>query len=154
METISSYDELVGFFATSGLQHQAEPDQSLIKVPTRQGPLDGVLFIRWEANEQVVHFVQTINIEIPEARLSALALAIAILNHALPLPGFGLNTGLRNCYFRITMPIRPDGTISKQEIQGLFNLVVRNASEHFAVLHDVAQKGADPMQILADTSAS
>lgn len=153
METISSYDELVGFFATTGLQHQAEPDQFLIKVPTRQGPLDGVLFIRWEASAQVVHFVQTINLAIPEDRLSALALAIAILNHALPLPGFGINAGLRNCYFRITMPLRPEGTISKQEIQGLFNLVVRHASEHFAVLRDVAQNGADPMQILAGTAA-
>ena len=153
METISSYDELVELFATSGLQHQAEPEQLLIKIPTREGPLDGVLFIRWEAREQVVHLVQTINIAIPDDRLSALALAIAILNHALPLPGFGINVGLRNCYFRITMPLRPDGTITRQEIQGLFNLVVRSAAEHFAVLRDVARNGADPMSILTAAPA-
>lgn len=148
MDTISSYDDLAGFFAESGLQHQAEPEQRLIKVPTRNGPLEGVLFIRWEADQQVVHFVQTIDLAIPDDRLPALALAIAILNHALPLPGFGINAGLRECYFRITMPIRPDGTISKKEIQGLFNLVVRTATEHLPVLRDVALNGADPMQIL------
>lgn len=149
MDIISSYDDLAGFFAESGLQHQAEPEQSLVKVPTRSGPLEGVLFIRWEESQQVVHLVQTIDLAIPEDRLPALALAIAILNHALALPGFGINVGQRQCYFRITMPIRPDGTVTRKEIQGLFNLVVRTATEHLPVLRDVALNGADPMQILA-----
>lgn len=148
MDTVSSYDDLARFFAESGLVHQAEPEQFLVKMPTRMGSLDGVMFIRWEATQQVVHFIQTINIEIPAERLSALALAIAILNHALPLPGFGINVGVRNCYFRITMPMRPEGTLTRMEIQGLFNLAVRIAAEQFAILHDVAVNGADPMKLL------
>lgn len=153
MDIIRSYDELAGFFAGSGLQHQAEPGQSLIKVPTHKGPLDGVLFIRWEASQQVVHFIQTLDFAIPPERLPAVALAAAILNHALPIPGFGINAGLGNAYFRITMPLRPEGTIAKAEVQGLFNLVVRTASEHLGALREVAVSGADPMAILAATQA-
>jgi hypothetical protein len=148
MDIISNYEELVRFFSESGLLHQAEPAESLVKIPTRKGSLDGVLFIRWQADHQVVHYVQTIGFEIPADRLAAVALAIAMLNHVLPLPGFGINVPARYSYFRVTMPLRPDGTLSKNEIQGLFNLVVRTAAEHHDALRDVALHGADPMQIL------
>jgi hypothetical protein len=154
MDTIASYEELVRFFSESGLLHQAEPSELLIKIPTRKGALDGVMFIRWQTEHQVVHYVQTLGFEVPPERLQPLALAVAMLNHVLPLPGFGINVGARQCYFRITMPLRPEGTITKQEIQGLFNIVVRTASEQQQALHDVAQAGADPMQILQASAAS
>ena len=153
MDTIATYEELVRFFSESGLLHQAEPSELLIKIPTRKGTLDGVMFIRWQTDHQVVHYVQTLNFEIPPERLQPLALAVAMLNHVLPLPGFGINVGARQCYFRITMPLRPEGTITRQEIQGLFNIVVRTASEQHQALHDVALNNADPTQILQASAA-
>lgn len=148
MDTISSYEELVRFFSESGLLHQAEPSEFLIKIPTRKDTLDGVMFIRWQANHQMVHFVQTLGFEVPDERLQPLALAMTMLNHVLPLPGFGINIGARQCYFRITMPLRPEGTITKKEIQGLFNIAVRTAAEQHQALRDVALGNADPTQIL------
>jgi hypothetical protein len=154
MDTIASYEELVRFFSESGLLHQAEPSELVIKIPTRKGALDGVMFIRWQANHQMVHFVQTLGFEAPVERLQPLALAMTLLNHVLPLPGFGINAAARQCYFRITMPLRPEGTITKNEIQGLFNIAVRTAADHHQPLHDVAVGNADPMQILQAVAAS
>jgi hypothetical protein len=153
MDTISSYEELVRFFSESGLLHQAEPAESLIKIPTRKDALDGVMFIRWQADHQVVHFVQTLGFEVPAERLQPLAMAMALLNHVLPLPGFGVNVAARQCYFRITMPLRPEGTIARKEIQGLFNVCVRTAAEQHQALHAVAVGNADPMQILHASAA-
>jgi hypothetical protein len=154
MDNISSYEEMVRFLSETGLLHQAEPSQALVKVPVRKGTLDGVMFIRWQADHQVIHFIQTIPVEIPVERLPAVALASAILNHAMPIPGFGINVGSRQAYFRITMPLRPDGTLSRPEIQGLFNLAVRTAAEHHGALREVAVNGADPMHILEATAAA
>jgi hypothetical protein len=148
MDTIASYEELVRFFSESGLLHQAEPSELLIKVPTRKGALDGVMFIRWQTDHQMVHFVQTLGFEVPAERLQPLSLAMVLLNHVLPLPGFGINMGARQCYFRVTMPLRPEGTITRKEVQGLFNIAVRTADQHHQALHDVALGGADPTQIL------
>ncbi|HWN71329.1 MAG TPA: YbjN domain-containing protein [Haliangium sp.] len=153
MDTIASYEELVRFFSESGLLHQAEPAEALIKIPTRKDALDGVMFIRWQADHQVVHFVQTMGFEVPAERLQPLAMAMALLNHVLPLPGFGVNVGARQCYFRITMPLRPEGTITRKEIQGLFNVCVRTAAEQHQALRDVAVGNADPMQILQASAA-
>lgn len=148
MDTISNFDELAAFFAESGLMHESVREQSLVKIPTRKDSLDGVLFVRWDSEQQVVHFVQSLNIAIPKERLEPLALAMALLNHALPLPGFGINVVQGYGYYRFTMPLRPDGTLTRQEIQGLFNLAVRMASEHRPVLYEVAEKNADPMSIV------
>jgi hypothetical protein len=154
MDSISSYEEMVHFFTETGLLHQAEPSQALVKVPVRKGALDGVMFIRWQADQQVLHFIQTIPVEIPAERLPAVALASAILNHAMPIPGFGINVGSRQGYYRITLPLRPDGTLTRGEIQGVFNLAVRTAAEHHGALREVAVNNADPMQILQATAAA
>lgn len=148
MDTIASYEELVRFFSESGLLHQAEPAELLIKIPTRKDALDGVMFIRWQADHQMVHFVQTMGFDVPPEQLQPLGLAICLLNHALPLPGFGINAGAHQCYFRITMPLRPEGTITRKEIQGLFNIAVRTAVEHYHSLRNVALANADPMHVL------
>ncbi len=154
METISNYEELKDFLSESGLLQQAEPAKSLVKLPIKKGPLDAVLFIRWEANTQVVHFILGLNFEIPEDRLPAYALAVCVLNHAMSLPGFGINAGMRQSYYRITMPLRPDGTITKREIQGLFNLSVGTAAEHFERLRKVAAGEAEPMSVLSPPEAA
>lgn len=148
MDTISSFDELAAFFAQSGLVHESIREEATLKIPTRKDSLDGVLFLRWEPAQQVVHFVQSLNIAIPEERLQPFALAIALLNHALPFPGFGINIAQGYSYYRVSMPLRPEGTLTKQEVQGLFNLSVRMASEHLPALRDVAEKGTDPGMIL------
>jgi hypothetical protein len=149
METISSFDELAAFFAESGLVQESVPEQATIKLPTRKDTLDGVLFIRWEPEQQVVHFVQSLNIALTQERLEPFALAIALLNHVLPFPGFGINVPQGYSYYRVSMPLRPEGTLTKKEIQGLFNLSVRMASEHRPALAAVAENNADPMSILS-----
>lgn len=149
METISNYEEFAQFFSESGLLQQADPAAFSIRLPIKKDALDGVMFVRWEANTSVVHFVQTLDFEIPEARLPPYALAVCLLNHALSIPGFGINAGLRQSYYRITMPLHPDGTITKQEVHGLFNHSVNTAAEHVEQLRAIATTDADPMTILS-----
>ena len=36
--------------------------------------------------------------------------------HVLPLPGFGVNVGARQCYFRITMPLRPPRSLTSTRV--------------------------------------
>jgi hypothetical protein len=45
------------------------------------------------------------------------------------------------------MPFRPDGALARTSIQGLFNLAVNAAAEHYATLRGVAE-GADPATVL------
>jgi hypothetical protein len=147
MTNISNFDELAAVFRDSGLAHELEPDASAVKLPISKPPLEGVMFIRWQSDQRVLLLLQTLPFEIPAERMSAMALAIALLNHALVLPGFGLNAEARRCYFRFSMPFRPDGTLTQTEVQGLFNLAVQSAFEHLSALQSVAE-GAEPETIL------
>lgn len=148
MSVISSYDELVALFREAPLTLQAMPEQSAVQIAVSKGPLEGVMFIRWQAEHKLVDFLQGLPFEIPEERIPAVATAIALLNHALVLPGFGINVAARRCYYRFTMPLRDDTSLSAQEVQGLFNLCVRNAAERLAPLQAVAEQDANPVTVL------
>ena len=148
MATISSFDELAAFFAESGLVHESKAAQSTIQLPIRQDTLDGVLFIRWEPEQQVAHFVQSLNIALTEDRLEAVALAMALINHLLPFPGFGINVAQGYGYYRFSLPFRPEGSLTQQEVQGVFNLCVQMASAHRPALAAVAEQGAAPTSVL------
>lgn len=146
---ISSYDQLVAYLRDEGLNIQANPEQSSLQLGISEGPLEGgLMFIRWNDEHKVVDFLAALPFEVPEERIAAVATAIALLNHVLVLPGFGLNAAARRCYFRFTMPLRDDSNISAVEVKGLFNLCVRNAAERFIPLRAVAEQGADPTTVL------
>ncbi len=154
METIASYQDLVALLSQAGLQHQADAAGRTVQVMVEKDDLIGSVFIQWQEEQKLLHLVLPLSIEISPAHLPQLALALAILNHGLPLPGFGLNVAINQCYFRITVPLRPSSagggfSIAGKEVQGLFNLVVTTAAQHLPRLREIAAGSFDPMTLVA-----
>lgn len=149
---VASYPGLLALLRQDQVLFRAEPGALMVRIPTQQGELEGELELRWAREDGVIHFIHALPFEVPPERLGALALAIAAINHALPVPGFGLNTGQRRVYLRVAAPAPLGDGLDPREIRALFRYAVRTAADFWGPLRRVAEEGADPTAVVADAT--
>lgn len=151
---LASFDDLVALLTHDNVPHQADAAQGRVVIPTESGPLVGEMLLLWEADSPVVQFIHPLDFEVPMERIAAAESAIARINHALVLPGFGLDHDHRYLYYRLSTPRRPDGTLLPDEVERLFRTTVNTARDFFLPLQAVALRGADPANVVAAAGAA
>ena len=147
---IQSFQDLLALLVQDQVLHQSTGDPAAVAIPTRRGAMEGMLLLRWQAAQGVVQFVQSLPLEVPPDRVSAVEDALVRLNHALALPGFGLNPTARTVYFRVVLPLHPSMPVTDMMVRALFSATVRNAADFLPVLQRVALEGASPEHVVAD----
>lgn len=150
METIARYEDLLDLLRRDGVLHQADPNDRSVSVPTGRGALRGVLVIRWREDQGVAQFIQSLPITVPDDRIAAFDSALARLNHALMLPGFGLNHAAHVPYYRLAVPLFPGQPPRAEDVRAAFRTAVKTAADFLPALRRVAQEGANPETIVAD----
>ena len=147
---IRSFNELVQCLDRDGVLHQTDTADKNVRIPTQRGSLDSVLLMRWQDQDGVVQFIQGVPLEVPEDKLAVAADAITRLNHALAVPGFDLNHERRLIAYRLYLPIYPRGSVTTAEIQALFRLAVKTASDFMPVLGRVVSGQIKPEDTVAE----
>lgn len=147
---ISSYSELLELLAREGVLHQARTEEKSVTIPTEKGSLDGMLLMRWQDSDGIIQFIQSMPLEIPADKLALVESAIARLNHALALPGFDLNHEYRLLTYRQVLPIYPRGYVHPAEIQAMFRVTVKTASDFLPTLARVLRGEGTLANIVAD----
>ena len=148
-EKISDFSQLVKLLERDSVTHKTEVANSVVSIPTQKGPIDSVLVIRWDANEQIVHFVQPMTLVVPENRIAQVEAAISRLNHAMPYPGLGLNHDTKSTYFRMSVPTNVRGGLLDVEIQSNFSRTVGLAAQWQPILKDVIDGKVEPQNVVA-----
>ena len=146
---IRSYQDILDLLARDGLMHQADTADLSVRIPTQRGPFEGVLLLRWQERDGVMQLIHPLPLRARPDRLAAVESAVLRLNHALALPGFGLNHQTGTLYFRVTLPVAAAG-VSPQDLQSVFRAAVRTAFDMLPALRRVAEEGADPTMIVED----
>ena len=147
---IASYRELLELLAREGVLHQARTEEKSVTIPTEKGTLDGMLLMRWQDSDGVIQFIQSMPLEIAEDKLALVESAIARLNHALALPGFDLNHEYRLLTYRQVLPIYPRGYVHPGEIQAMFRVTVKTASDFLPTLARILRGEGTLGNIVAD----
>lgn len=147
---IRSFNELVQCLNRDGVLHQTDNADKTVRIPTQRGSLDSVLLMRWQEQDGVVQFIQGVPLEVPEDKLALAADAVTRLNHALAVPGFDLNHERRLIAYRLYLPIYPRGAVSTTEIQAMFRLAVKTASDFMPVLGRVLSGQVKPEDTVAE----
>ena len=147
---IASYPELLELLAREGVLHQARTEEKSVTIPTEKGTLDGMLLMRWQDSDGVIQFIQSLPLEIAEDKLALVESAIARLNHALALPGFDLNHEYRLLTYRQVLPIYPRGYVHPTEIQAMFRVTVKTASDFLPTLARILRGEGTLGNIVAD----
>jgi hypothetical protein len=125
---IKSYRELLELLAHDGVMHQGDAAARLVRIPTERDGLEGVQLIRWQDQDGVVQFIQSMIADVPEERIGAVEGAVARLNHVLAWPGIDLNHTGRLLAYRIALPLRPRGGVEPREVRTCFTTAVRAAA--------------------------
>lgn len=147
---VASYDELVALLVADKVPHEPSPTERSVRIPTRGRGVDGVQVIRWQPQDGVVQFIQSVAGNLPDDRLPALAEAVARINHVLPVPGLDLGHETRILAYRVALPLLPRGSVSAEEIRACFRYAVRTASALAATLARVAAAEIPPEAAVAD----
>jgi hypothetical protein len=141
---LTTYQDLIDLLKRDSVKHETDNKKALVRIPTKREDLEGTMLIRWQAAEGVVQFIQTLPMDISEDRIPAMETAVLRLNHALAVPGFGLDHQNRKLYYRFVAPFMPRGGLQDKEVRLYFQLTLKQAAEFFAPLKQVAE-GADPV---------
>jgi hypothetical protein len=151
---LANFQDLLNLLKEDNVPHRANPEQQSVELPTQSGELEGEMLILWDARSSLVQCIHPLPFEVPEDRIPAAESAIARINHALTLPGFGLNHVSRLLYYRLSVPRRDDGTLSAQELQRLFRTTVRTAADFYRPLSGVVREGKNPEQVIANAAST
>ena len=146
---IGDFNGLLELLNQDSVTHQTNQQEQLVLIPTEKGGLDSVFVIRWAADSGVVHFIHQIPVKLPAERLSAVEIAMMRLNHAMPLPGLGINHDGPSMYFRMSIPFQPRGGLTREEIRGYFSHTLSQSELWRPVLTEVINGKAEPNEAVA-----
>ena len=146
-----SYNDLLAALTRDGVMHQASPAERSVMIPTRIGASDAAMILRWAPDQGALHVVQSLPLAVPAEARAAVSHAMNLLNHALALPGFGLDHENRRLYFRTVLPITPGG-VNPADVQALFRAMVRTSLDLLPPIRRVLEGGASPEGVVVDAS--
>lgn len=147
---ISSYQDLVNLLVKDGVQHEADAASKSARILTEQNGLSGVQLIRWQEEDGVLQFIQSMPIEVADDKLAAIESSVARLNHALAWPGLDVNHEYHMVAYRVVLPLLPRGLVLPQEIRACFRLAVKTAADLTPTLLRVITGVTAPADVLAD----
>lgn len=149
-EKVAGFDDLVKLFTVGEVTHKADPKTKAIALGVRAGDLEAPMLIRWQDNDGLVQFVQTMPFDIPPERVSAMEHAIVRVNHALAFAGFGMDHTKRRMYFRMSIPFQPRGALEAREVSSYMQGTIAQAKTFYLPFRRVALEGASPDGVLED----
>lgn len=147
---ISSFEDLILLLEQDNIPHSTDVEQQRVDIPIKLDTFEGDLMILWDARSPLVQFILPLPFQVPDTSVSVAESAIARLNHALMLPGFGLDHTHGFLYYRLSFPRRPDGTLSSEEVEYLFQTTVNTARDFYDPLLGVVLEGNSPEKVIAD----
>ena len=148
--SIASFQDLVNLLESDGVPHQSDVAGMMVQIPTQRGSLDSVMLIRWQKDDGVIQFIQALPLTVPDDKLAAAVDAVTRLNHVLAIPGFDVNHERKLLAYRLYLPIHPRGAVTAVEVQAMFSLAVKSASELLPVLARVVAGQIKPEEVVAD----
>lgn len=148
---VTSFDDVTALLSLDGVSHRADPARDEVHIPTRLGAEEAVLMLRW--NNGFLQLFQDMNEAVEPARLADMDEAVTRLNHAMPVPGFGMNPSSNQLYYRLTVPLRQGGVLPSTALRALFSAAVKNAADFLPALRRVARGELAPGEILVQAAA-
>jgi hypothetical protein len=143
---IQTIAELAERLKADDVAHEVGEGQ--VWLPVAEGDLRTTAMILWPADLALVQIVVPLPFQPEPALLPALHEALARLNHALIVPGFGFDHGHQQPYYRLVEPRALDGGMDVQALQRTLSTAVRTAARFGGLL---AAVGAGEMAPAAVT---
>ena len=147
---IASFNDLTQLLDRDGVFHKTDEADLTVQIPTQRGTLDSVMLVRWQESDGVIQFIQAIPLAISDEKLPAVVDAVTRMNHVLAVPGFDMNHARKLLAYRLYLPIYPRGSVKAPEIQAMFRLAVKTASDFLPVFSRVVSGEVKAEDVVAE----
>jgi hypothetical protein len=148
---LRGFDELVAFLRAEGAAPTTvDAGAQALELATHAPPVEGALAIRWDPSHDLLQLFHPLPFTPAPERLAAVERAIARVNDALVIPGFGLRRDSGLLYFRLVVARHLDGALDEGELRRALSTVLTTLGDFWVPLRRVALDGADPDAVLAD----
>ncbi len=133
---IASFADFVALLQEDKVRHSLDESAQIVQIPTRSGPLEGTLFVRWEKHLPYVQVIHPMITDVPADRVATVESALAYINHAIALPGFAYDHDRRFIYNRVCLAVEPSG-IDAAFMRTMIMACVNNARDFLLALRGV-----------------
>lgn len=151
---ILSFADLLAAFDRAKIPYAANAETQSVEVPAGAAGPGLVLLLRWSARAELVELLLPLGLTVPAERLAAALDAINRINHALVMPGMGLDPRRNALFYRLVLPRRaPEGGLSEPELRAAMQTAVNSARDFREALRQVADEGLAAEQVVARAGA-
>lgn len=131
-----------------------DADQSRVLLTTDALGLPGRMAVIWQPRHLLVQYLYPLPFDIDEQALTVVADAVVRVNHALLLPGLGLDHSSRHAYYRLVAPRLADGSLSTTDVDRWIAAVLSTSHDFLGPLREVASGITAPADILLRARAT
>ncbi|HKA86211.1 MAG TPA: hypothetical protein VKE22_01050 [Haliangiales bacterium] len=136
-ERVAGFADVIALLEADGVPHTRHDAQKIVELATDSGPAKGAMLIRWETEVPYATVIHPIVMNVAPERLAAMTECVTLLNHAILLPGFGVDRDQRFAYFRLVLPIEPAG-MQADFFRTMVLACLNNSRDFWLALHGVA----------------
>ena len=136
-DRISTFEEMCEFFERENVGFEVDDAAPFICLDLHHGGLNNAIVLRWDADDGVLHFIESLPIDIPKDRFSDVESAMLRINHVNVYPGLGMNYNHDIAFFRMTMLLVPRGFLHEHEIRVCLDFTMRQTERWFPKINAV-----------------
>lgn len=131
---LPDFPSLLEFLSEQQAPHVRDPGAPAVILHSRLGQQRAPVSVRWVVGDGAVYIEQQVPVHVPQGRVAEVAILVARINHALQVPGFGLDPDTGALTFRLVALLDLDGMLPVQHLQDLLATAAHTVGDHLAVL--------------------
>ena len=147
---VTQFADLVALLLAEGVPCQADEAMQVVTFPVKNGPLDSEMIIRWEKQLLLVQLAVAFPYKIPPQHGQLAEHAVALINHRLIMPAFGIDHDNRLLYYRVVVPRGDDGGLSYDHLFRLVSTTIDTMIDFYELLGRVLLQGEPVEPLLAE----
>ena len=149
---LTNFADLKSFLTSRGVPFAADDARQVLEIPTTIRGEAHAGVILWDPRAALLHVIQVLGVAVPPGRERDLVDAIARINHALVLPGFGFDHAAGQVYYRWVVPRAADGGMSEEDLDRAIRTVLESCRDFLPALRAVASGEAPADQVMMFSS--
>lgn len=150
---LRSFEDLKSLLSRRDVPTLVDEERQAVEIPTfiRGEPHQAVLL--WDPRASLLAVIQPIHVPVSAEVEPAVLDALARVNHALVLPGYGYDHERRTIYFRWVVPREPEGAMSEASLDRAVNTALQSCRDFLPSLRAVASGAVPSSAVLTHAAA-
>jgi hypothetical protein len=131
LRSLQNFNDLLAQLEIEKILFNQVENEPVVRIPTRLGAQDGILYIYWEPIPGVIQFIQILPFTIPKDRRKTMTTLLNRINFNIPVLGFALNEKTGVLTYRTQAFLNENNSILPGMIGALVNITNTNNSKIF-----------------------